>query len=65
VATEVGALIVTVLPALYSIWKSRNQGKIETAATVPGVKIIAPDEIANASPKANVLPASEHQVSSK
>lgn len=65
VATEIGALIVTLLPALYSIWKSCNQGKIDAAANVPGVKIVAPDEIANAIPKANVLPASEHEVAPK
>lgn len=65
VATELGAAIVATLPALYSVWKSRNQGKIEAAASVPGVTVVAPDAMANATPKTNVVAASETSVTSK
>lgn len=65
VATELATWLVGALPVAYSVWKSRNQGKIETAAQVPGVTIVAPDTIAEKAPAANVVPASEHRVVSK
>jgi hypothetical protein len=62
VATEVGAAIVAVIPALYSTWKSRDAGKIETAAKVAGVTIVAPNEIATATPATNVVSSDTHSV---
>lgn len=62
VATEVSAAIVALIPALYATWKSRDQGKIETAAKVPGVTIVAPSPVANAIPASNVVSTETHDV---
>lgn len=61
-AMQVATYLVGAIPVIYGVWKSRTQGKIESAAKIPGVTIIAPDEIANATPKTNVVPASQNTV---
>lgn len=66
VATEVGAAIVAVIPAIYSTWKSRDAGKVATAANVEGVTVVAPPAITNAlSPHASVLTSTENKVVSR
>lgn len=65
VATELATWLVAGIPIVYGVWKSRTQGKIETAANVPGVTVVAPDTIAAASPKPNVVPASQTEVTPK
>lgn len=58
------------VPVLIGIWQERDAGKLNDAASVKDddgthVTIIAPDKLANATPKTNVIPASSNQVAPK
>jgi hypothetical protein len=63
-ASELAAWIVAGIPIAISVWSARDKGKIAAAAQVEGVKIVAPDPIANSLP-ANVLPESSHDITPK
>jgi hypothetical protein len=65
VAAEVGAALVAAIPAIYAAWKSRDQGKIDTAAKVQGVTIVAPPAVATASPHDNVVSSATQKVTAK
>ena len=57
--------VITVGTAAWSLYMKRQQGLVNAAAGVPGVKIVAPDTIANATPATNVVPASQNDVVTK
>lgn len=65
VALEVATLLVGLIPALIGVWKSRDKGKLEAAAKVKGVTIVAPDDVARATPAENIVPSSENEVVKK
>jgi hypothetical protein len=64
-ATELLTWLAAGVPVLISLYKSRDAGKIDAAAKVKGVTVVAPDAVANASTKANVVPASSNEVKPK
>lgn len=66
VASEAGAWAIAGLPVVYAVWKSRDAGKVATAANVDGVTVIAPAAITNALPAhASVVSSAETKVVSK
>lgn len=64
-ASQLAVWLVAGIPIAIQIWNSRDSGKIAAAAQVDGVKIVAPDQIANSLPANNVLPQSAHDITPK
>jgi hypothetical protein len=66
-ASELFNWFVIGLPILIGIWQARDAGRLKEAAKVKDkngdhVQIVAPDALANAVPKDNVVPASTVKV---